>query len=53
MYNSLLSLNEEDIFENVYFMVVNINNGNKEVVNMKIIFCCFFLIQCFLYSQDV
>lgn len=31
-----MSLNEEGIFENISLMVVNMNNGTKKVVNMKI-----------------
>ena len=35
-YKSLLPFNEEDIYENVSLVVVNINYGTKKVVNMKI-----------------
>ena len=35
MYNSLLPLNEEDVFENVYLVVVEMNSGTMKVVNMK------------------
>ena len=35
MYNSILPLNEEDIFENVHLVVVKINNGAMKMVNMK------------------
>lgn len=28
--------NEEYIFKNVYLAMVNMNNGNKKVINMKI-----------------
>ena len=37
MYKSLLTLNEEYIFENFYLVVVNINKGTNEMVNMKIL----------------
>ena len=37
MYKSLLPLNEEYIFENVYLVVVNINKGTNEMVNTKIL----------------
>ena len=33
-----MPLNEENIFENVSLVVVNINNGTKKVLNMKIPF---------------
>ena len=32
-----MPLNEEDIFENIFLLVVNMNNGTKKVVNMKIL----------------
>ena len=37
MYKSLLPLNEENIFEKVFLVVVNMNNGTKKVVNMIIL----------------
>ena len=35
MYKSLLPLNEEGIFENVFLVVVNMKSGTMKVVNMK------------------
>ena len=37
MYKSISPLNEESIFENVFLMVINVNNDTKRVVNIKII----------------
>ena len=34
-YKILLPLNKEDIFENVTLVVVNMNNGSKIVVKIK------------------
>ena len=36
-YKSRLSLNEKCIFENISLGMVNMNNGTKKVVNMKIL----------------
>ena len=35
MYKSLLPLNEESIFENVYLVEVKMKSGTMKVVNMK------------------
>ena len=35
MYKNLLLLNEKDIFENIYLVVVIMNNCIKKVVNKK------------------
>ena len=36
MYKNLLSFNEEDIFENIFFVVVKMKSGIMKVVNIKI-----------------
>ena len=35
VYKSLLSLNEDDIFENILLVVIKMNNGTIKMVNMK------------------
>ena len=37
MYKNLLALNEKYIVENIFLLVVNMNNGTNNVVNMKIL----------------
>ena len=37
MYKSLLSFKKECIFENIFLIVVNMNNDTKKMVNMKIL----------------
>ena len=37
MYKKILSPNEKYIFENVFLIVVNMNNGTQKIVIMKIV----------------
>ena len=41
---------KKSIFENVFLIVVNMNNDNKKVVNMKILH--FFYIMSHLFSES-